>query len=66
VSKRKLAKQVKALETRVEGLEELLAELTQGGRLIAVSPPGPHDNHLAEAARRVEAELQEPAPDGRY
>ncbi|HSC21906.1 MAG TPA: hypothetical protein VLC07_09280 [Solirubrobacterales bacterium] len=66
MTNRKLAKRIDHLETRVEGMEELLAELTQGGRLIAISPPGPDDHHLTEAAKRAEAELQEPAPDGRY
>lgn len=66
VTKRELAAKVEALESRVEGMEELLAELTQNGRFIAVSPPGPDDHHLSAAAQRVEAELQEPAPDGRY
>jgi hypothetical protein len=61
-----LVAEVGELKKRVTGLEELLADLTQSGRFIAVSPPGPDDHHLSAAARRVEAELQEPAPDGRY
>jgi|GEM_PF-6519296 len=66
MKKRDLEKRFDDLETRIEGMEGLLAELTQNGRFVAISPPGPDDYHLSEAARRAEAELQEPAPDGRY
>lgn len=58
--RRKLRAQVKELETRVEGLETLLADLMENGRIVAQLPPPP-DDALSRLARQVEAESNRPS-----
>lgn len=65
MKKRELEQQVRDLEDRVEGLESLMSEHVTEGRFIAVTRSS-EDNHLAEAAKQAERELQTPAPDRRY
>lgn len=58
--RRKLRDRVVELEIRVEGLETMLADLIQAGRIV-VQLPSHRDDELTRLVRQVEAEQHRPS-----